>query len=282
MSRTRPPGDQRRHGVYPPNVKAHQHRACLNSLLAAALLACAARTSAAQLPIASLVDSVQALAERGLSANRLAPIDQAIALVERALAQTPTDSVLQHYRGFAWYRKGTVLNAMKRHKEAKAALDTAERALARAGKTLDWPENAALTGAALGQKIAAGGSPLTAMRLGPRANGELDRALASGPRNPRVYLIRGIGALFKPKLFGGGTDKAAAELERALAAFQTDSARAPLPTWGRVEVYQWLGVVRTRQGRVADARAAYMRVLAADSANVLVRDSLLPALPIAR
>lgn len=233
----------------------------------------------AQVPTSRVADSVQVLAERGLSALDIGPIEQAIAVVDQALKFAPTDSVLLHYLGYAWYRKGSVLFSAKRTTDAKAALDSAEHALSRAGKTLAWPENSALLGATIGQKIAVSGNPFAAIRLGPRSNAEMDRAAARGPTNPRVYLVRGIGALFKPKLFGGGTDKAAAELERALAYFQSDSAHTPFPSWGRTEVYQWLGMVRARQGRVADARAAYARVLEANPGNRFVRDSLLPALP---
>ena len=247
------------------------------------ILAAAAHVAAvvlpAQIPTTRIADSVQILAERGLSALDIGPIDQAIAVVDQALKVAPTDSVLLHYLGYAWYRKGSVLFSSKRTKDAKDALDSAEHALSRAGKTLDWPENSALLGATMGQKIAVSGNPFTAMRLGPRSNGQMDRAAARGPANPRVYLVRGIGALFKPRIFGGGNDKAAAELERAIAFFQSDSARSPLPSWGRTEVYQWLGMVRARQGRVADARAAYVRVLEVNPGNRFVRDSLLPTLP---
>lgn len=245
--------------------------------LATALFAAA--TLQAQLPIVRVVDSVQVLAERGLSALSIEPIDKAIALIDLALKDAPTDSVLLHYQGYAWYRKGSVLFSAKRLVEAKAALDSAEQALARAGKTLAWPENSALLGAAIGQKIAVSRNPFTAMRLGPRSNGEMDRAAERGPDNPRVYLLRGIGSLFKPRMFGGGNDRAAAELERAITYFQSDSVRAPLPSWGRTEVYQWLGMVRARQGRVSEARVAYARVLETNPGNRFVRDSLLPALP---
>ncbi len=245
-----------------------------------ATIVCASAPSLrAQNPNSRIANSVQVLAEQGLNSLTVGPLDEAIALVDQALQHAPSDSVLLHYRGYAWYRKGSILFSQRRTKEAKAALDSAEFALTVAGKSLTWPENAALLGATLGQKIAVGANPITVMRLGRRSNAEMDRAAERGPNNPRVFLVRGIGALFKPRMFGGGVDRAAAELERAISYFQTDSALSPLPSWGQSEVYQWLGMTRARQGRVAEAHAAYLHVLDLNPGNAFVRDSLLPALP---
>jgi len=262
--------------VYSPPVPSLSRLRVLAPLAAAALSPLAALP--AQSPRVRLADSVQILAERGVSTLSVTPIDEALDLLDQALQDTPTDSVLMHYRGYAWYRKGSVLFSQRRTQQAKVALDSAELALTRAGKTLTWPENAALLGATLGQKIAIGVSPFTAMRLGRRSNRAMDVAAELGPKNPRVFLVRGIGALFKPKLFGGGVDKASAELERALSLFQGDTTAGPYPSWGRSEVYQWIGMTRARQGRVGEAREAYLHVLDVNPGNLFVRDSLLPAL----
>ncbi|MBV6519940.1 MAG: hypothetical protein MNPFHGCM_00043 [Gemmatimonadaceae bacterium] len=232
----------------------------------------------AQVTLPGLVDSIQTLTERGFATLDVEPVDDAIRLIDRALAVAPTDSVLLHYRGYALYRKGSLLSAARRTREAKAVLDSAAASLTQAGKTLDWPENPALLAATLGQQISLGGGPFSAMRLGTRANGLLDDATRRGPHNPRVFLVRGISAMFKPRLFGGGVDKAGADLEHAASLFQDDSARAPHPAWGKSEVFQWLGWVRARQGRIPDARSAYARALQLDPDNRFVRDSLLPAL----
>ncbi|MFN8573561.1 MAG: tetratricopeptide repeat protein [Gemmatimonadaceae bacterium] len=237
---------------------------------------------AAQTPQAAVAEETQRLAEQGAAAGQVTLVDEAIAVVERALQSAPTDTVLLHYLGYAYYRKGTILAVQGRRADASHALDQAEASLRRAAKSLTWPENAALLGATIGQKIGLNSNPFSAMRNGPRSNAELDRAVQLGPNNPRVLLLRGIGAYYKPKLFGGGPEKAAEELERALAAFESDKPLPSHPSWGHGEAWTFLGLVRTRQGRIADARAAYERALTFTPLIVSVRDSLLPALVVPR
>lgn len=226
-----------------------------------------------------LADSVQLLADRTWQTGDITAADSALALLRTALEASPDDAALLHFRGYVWYRKATVLTANKQKKEALAALDSAERALEASFPSLPWPETPALRAAVLGQRIAAGGGVFAAMRLGPRSNKLMDKAAEHGPANPRVFLLRGIGAFHKPGMFGGGMSKATEELEKALALFENDQPDPAAPAWGLSEAYTWLGQVYAREGRIADARAAFARALEADPRNDLVRSTLLPGLP---
>ena len=67
--------------------------------------------------------------------------------------------------------------------------------------------------------IGLSGNPLSGMTLGPKSNGLLDRAKELEPKNPRVWLVSGMSAMFTPKMFGGGTDKAEQELRKSLDLF---------------------------------------------------------------
>ncbi|MFN8582538.1 MAG: hypothetical protein U0163_16385 [Gemmatimonadaceae bacterium] len=242
-----------------------------------ALAVCAAPTLRAQDSHASVASAVERLAEAGAAARTLGPIDEALALIDRALAAAPTDSVFLHYKGYAFYRKGSLEMALGHRSDAARSLDSAAASLRASSATLAWADTYALLGAAIGERIGVSGNPFSAMRNGPKSNAALDRAAKLGPANPRVFLLRGMGAFYKPRMFGGGADKAIQELEHALKLFETDSAASPLPTWGRGEAYAFLGLVRASEGRRDDAIAAYERALSFTPLQVLVRDSLLPS-----
>ena len=105
-----------------------------------------------------------------------------------------------------------------------------------------------------------------------------DQALEAAPENPRIWLLSGMSAIFRPKVFGGGLEKAESEIRRAIELFETDAPAPPAPAWGRGEAWLWLGQVLQRQGRVDEARAAYMKALEYQPGNPWIQETLLPAL----
>lgn len=224
-------------------------------------------------------DSLRVLVNRGLQGNRHDDYDLALAFVDQLLAAAPDDAIALHYRGFVLYRKASILVASKGDRTLTRSLfEEAGRALERSDATLRWPETRALRSAVVGQLIGFSGA-LGPMRLGPRAARLLDEAVALGPDNPRVWMLRGVSAMFKPRLFGGGLGKAERDLLRALELFTRDVPQSPAaPWWGHAETYGWLGQVYVRQGKVALARDAYARALMIEPANAWVRDHLMPAL----
>ena len=202
--------------------------------------------------------------------------DPAIALLDGALAVVPNDSVLLHYKGYALFRKATLLPG--RTRDISAALDNANRALESSAKTLDWAETFALRASVYGRMIGTGSNPITAMRLGRKSDREMERAAALDPTNPRVFLLRGIGSIYKPRMFGGGLDKAEKDLKKALALFPEDKATSPAPVWGYAEAWAWLGQVYLREHRLDDARAAYVKALEVQPGYGWVTHTLLPEL----
>lgn len=229
-------------------------------------------------PIAVRFDSLRALVDRGLQGNRIDDYDLALAFLGNALADEPDDAVASHYRGFVLYRKASILAANKGDRATTRRLfQEAERTLERSDASLHWPETRALRSAVVGQLIGLSGT-MGSVRLGPRAARLLDEAEAMGPENPRVWMLRGISALFKPRLFGGGLGRAERDLQHALTLFARDVPTPPSPWWGHAETYGWLGQVYARQGKVEQARDAYARALALEPVNAWVRDYLVPAL----
>lgn len=196
-------------------------------------------------------------------------------LLERALTAHPADALLLHYQGYAYYREAN-LRMGRFQQDAGPLLDGAQRALEASLQGEAMPETLALLSSVLGQKI--GSNPIRGMTLGPRSSDLMERAIKLAPDNPRPWLLRGIGAIFTPGLFGGGLDRAEEYLGNALARFAQDSPAPPRPAWGRAETLVWLGQVHARRGRTEDARKAYVEALALEPENAWVREELLPAL----
>lgn len=136
------------------------------------------------------------------------------------------------------------------------------------------PANAealALLGSIYGERIAGGGSP---MKIGSKAIRAVSDAAERAPQNPRVALLRGIHFLFTPEPFGGGLERAEAELRRSDQLFQAQRSPGSWPDWGRVDVLAWLGQVLTKKRDYAGARAAYGRALAIEPDHGWVRSLL--------
>lgn len=224
------------------------------------------------------VDSIGVLLDSAMRSGDATHAAQAAALAERVLTVIPNDPVILHYRGYALYRQATLLIERGPEAEIRRILEEANTALEASANSLQWPETYALRSSVYGQLIGLSPGPITAMRYGPRADREMDRAVELGPRNPRVWLLRGIGLIFKPGLFGGGADKAERDIRKALELFPTDTAPTPRPAWGYAEAWAWLGQALARQNRRDEARAAYHKALEIQPEFGWVTHVLLPAL----
>ncbi len=123
-----------------------------------------------------------------------------------------------------------------------------------------------------------GDSMLRGMRLGPQATAAEDRARELAPGNPRLLLLTGVSAMFKPSAFGGGEDRAYERLTKAIKAFETERVAPPMPAWGHAEAWAWLGQLEVKRGRLQAARAAYDRAIALEPDYAWVVYALKPAL----
>ena len=222
-------------------------------------------------------DSARVEIETATALGNLDRLRQAGALLERALTALPDEPLLLHYLGYARYREATIMQGMKRDEdEYRPLLEAADSLLERSASKLPLAESYAVRSSVIGQLI--GSNPLRGMTLGRKSSAAMDRAVELGPNNPRVWLLRGIGAMFTPSLFGGGLDKAEEYLNKAVALFPSDTPAAPMPAWGHAEAYIWLGQVHKRRDRIDEARQAYTRALELQPDNGWVRHVLLPGL----
>lgn len=223
-------------------------------------------------------DSLGTLIEGAMASGEPAAFDQAIALADRVLTIAPNDGAILHYKGYALYRKATLLiNTANRPDDAKPVLEEAAALLTRSAAVLPWPETPAVHASVLGQQIAIGGM-MAGMRYGGKAEDLFADAIRLGPDNPRVLMLRGVSALYKPKMFGGGTDKALADFKRAVTLFPNQGRVAGTPRWGAAEAWAWLGQAHAAEKEIDAARAAYTKALELDPNYGWVKYELLPAL----
>ncbi len=227
---------------------------------------------------AKWADSVRRLIEPAQLRGDEKGLREAVALADRALTVTPNEPTLLHYKGYALYRLGSMLMGT-RMKEAKVTLEEADRALEASAAKLPWPETYALRSAVMGQIIgASGGGALISMRLGMKSGSLMDKAVELGPTNPRVWVLKSSGELFKPAMVGGGEENATASAKQAVALLAQDKPDGVRPAWGAVDAYLWLGQAHAKGGRTKEARAAYQQVLTLAPDHGWVKYELLPAL----
>jgi tetratricopeptide (TPR) repeat protein len=244
-------------------------------LAANALNAQGARPTQSPPPAIRLRDSAIALIAKAIPTGDMDGLRVAQAVLQRALTVAPNDPWLLHYSGYAAYRQATIVMGRDRG-DAGPFLEQANEMLERSAALAAIPESFALRSGALGMMI--GSNPLKGMTLGPRSGEQMEKALELDPVNPRVWLLRGIGAFNTPAMFGGGLDKAEEYLKKSITLYAKDKPVAPWPSWGAHEAHAWLGQVYAKQDRDAEARAQYVKALEIEPNDMWVKMSLLPAL----
>lgn len=250
-------------------MKPSMHHSLAIALVIAAAIPAGAQNSTA------LLDSARAAIDRAVDSGDERLIRESRAALERIAAVDPKNPWVDHYIGYTFYREA-VYRAQRDGKPAGALLKQAQSAFERSIALKSFPETQALLAAVIGQSI--GSNPFKGMINGPKSDKAMDMAIAQGPDNPRVWLLNGIGTLYKPKTFGGGIDKAKAHLLKAAELYKTDRPAAPAPTWGHAETYAWLGQIALKQHDTTAARQAYARALEIQPGYGWVKLVLLPAL----
>jgi hypothetical protein len=67
------------------------------------------------------------------------------------------------------------------------------------------------------------------------------KAKKINPENPRIFFLEGQGPFYKPKMFGGGKNKAQPYFEKAKELFAKEDKTSLLkPHWGETENEEYL------------------------------------------
>lgn len=235
--------------------------------------------NAQSLNMDKLADSLRVTIEAANNTGDLLAMQNAMALAERALSMNPQSPMLRHYQAYAMYRASNLYLGRGNKDEARKQLTKAREVLESLVKEETIPESHALLSGVYGLQIGVSRVPMVAgMQLGPKSSEWIDRAMKLAPKNPRVLVLKGIGAFNTPASFGGGVEMAETFLKEALVQFETDKPAPPLPAWGRADAHIWLGQAYAKQKKVDAARAQYQAALALQPKNEWITRSLIPAL----
>jgi tetratricopeptide (TPR) repeat protein len=223
-------------------------------------------------------DSAAREIERATLGGDIERLHRTETLLDRALIAFPNDPMLLHYQGYAYYREAGILSGRPREEAGgiPLILATAQTKLEQSLAAQPMAETHALLANVLGQLI--GVNPANGPTLGPRVQQEMNAAVSMGANNPRVWLLRGIQSLYTPAQYGGGTDIAESQVNKAIELFATDAPARPAPSWGKAEAYVWLGQILQKENKLGDARKAYNQALALQPNYPWVIYSLLPSL----
>jgi hypothetical protein len=208
------------------------HRTIVAPMFIAGAMMCSSAIRA-QTPAARFVDSASTEIERAVHDMDVSRLDQVGVLLDRALVAFPDDPYLLHYRGYLAYRQVTGLLMMGEKAKALPVITRGLVDLAKSAEHLSWPETVQLEACLNALRIPL--EPGSGMTLGPLSGRLSGQATKMGPMNPRVALLQAYMAQATPESMGGGSEKAKALVDKALALFGGDHPVALAPAWGKDE-----------------------------------------------
>jgi tetratricopeptide (TPR) repeat protein len=176
--------------------------------------------------------------------------------------QRGNDANAQYRAALAESLRAEVLAEQKDKKGSGAAAESGIRFAEKAvGLNPNNAEFHRLWGALCGQTIPA--NLLFALRYGHCAMDEVNKAIQLNPKSSMAWVSKGVGNYYLPANFGGGPEQALKDLEKAT---QLDS--------GNADAWLWQGIVLRKLNRNAEARKAFEKSLALNSARVWAKQQL--------
>ncbi len=186
-------------------------------------------------------------------------------------------ALVHYYLGYIDYQMAVAIEQLNKER-ASAYLDSAVVHLEAATEVdKQFAEAYALLASCYGIKISF--APLKGILWGPKSSSLIERAKKLAPRNPRVALLDAIGTYNTPSMFGGGKEKGLQGLKFAAELFDRwVDADSLQPSWGREEVFAWIGRAHMERKEYMLARDAFTRALEINPEYAWVKKSLMPAL----
>jgi len=208
-----------------------------------------------------------------LAATPLSPLEMARDLQDRtalsklvedystAASKSPSDPEAQYRLALACSYQAEV--EIELH-DKKAGQQSAERGIKAGEKAVSLNANSAeyyrVLGTLYGQAIV---DIPSGLNYGAKAKEAINKAVEKAPKNPAMYVARGVGNLYLPALMGGGPKPAIEDFHKAI---ELDPRNA--------EAYLWLGVSLKNDKRDAEARQAFAKSLELDPKRLWAKQQL--------
>lgn len=210
--------------------------------------------------------------QKGIDTQQEEVLLSSLEMFQEQLRGSPVhpEWLVNHYIGFNYYQLGTYYQYVADNQErAKEYYQEGLAALKKSANQHPFAETDALISAIYGNLI-----PLSwwwnKISFGINSGDYIEKARKAGPKNPRVWLLSGIGRIFTPETYGGGARPALKDLLKSIKLFEKNpgdgpgdglNGEIPLPSWGYDEAYYWQGIVSRKLGDEENAQKAFREAL---------------------
>ena len=209
----------------------------------------------------SLLISTREHLQAGIDEWDVIKMLQARAQFEKMISEYPDPWLVRYYIGyadskiFAYYHGKKDLDLARLY--ADAGIDHLKKAVR---QKKDFAEGYVMMASLIAQKVAL--NPISMISRGGKLNRMVNKALDIDPDNPRAVLISGELDYYKPGILGGGREKSAEQLRRAIELFESfELPSAVWPDWGHEEPYAFLGMIAMDEGRYDEAMEHFDKAL---------------------
>jgi tetratricopeptide (TPR) repeat protein len=167
------------------------------------------------------------------------------ASLERLNAQATSDSQKALASSYLAEVAIEVGDKARARSAAESGIQAGQRAVSANPQSAEFHR---VLGTLCGQAISS--NPLSVLKYGQCAQGEINKAVELDPKSALNYVGRGVGNYYLPAAMGGGVDVAIKDFQKAITL---DAKLA--------EAHLWLGIALRKSGRNADARAELQKAV---------------------
>lgn len=179
-----------------------------------------------------------------------------------AASGKPDDAGLHYRAAMAYSYLAEVGLEFRANEKARAAAQSGITLAERAVKVApNVAEHHRILGTLCGQIIPA--NLIAGLRYGRCALDSISKAIELDPKSAHGMLSRGVGNFYLPPAFGGGTDRAIADMRKAI---ELNPSLA--------EAHLWLGIALRKAGRNADARSSLEKAVQLNPKRVWAKKQL--------